>query len=436
VRYSGTTSVTDILDSLDVTAELNTEAEAENNYIRYVCYESGGKDEKGYLDYAYLNITYSYIPDTTPPASITDLTNVSYAPTYINWMWNDPADADFSHVMVYLNGSFKTTVSKGTQFYKATSLEPDTSYEIGTHTVDTSGNINETWVNHTAKTKAIGPSATIWDAGKETVVDDEKWQSVSFSASAAFTEIPEVVVTIAGTNKPADSKAISTRSRSTTGFEFFAPRASMEVTWIAYGNGSGSPIDTIDHGVTSVTAKSWNTVAFGAINFDSAPIVVITQETTSTDLRAASVKDITTSQFDVYSRYNCNIHWLAVGTGSAGSTSTDTVDSGVNSIGKRTWAQIDFATTFDSAPTVVTAQDESSSDKVKDLRDSPIDDIHTTDFDAYARSGACDLNWIAIGPSAARAETVGTSTSTQNPGFYQTQIAPAIQYIFRFLTGG
>jgi parallel beta-helix repeat protein len=51
--------------------------------------------------------------------------------------------------MVYLNGSFQINVSKGTQFYNATELTPDTAYTIGTHTVDTSGNINQTLVNHT-----------------------------------------------------------------------------------------------------------------------------------------------------------------------------------------------------------------------------------------------------------------------------------------------
>lgn len=96
---------------------------------------------------AQINVT------NVPPASITNLTNVSYAPTYIYWTWDDPVDADFSHVMVYLDGISKPDVPKGTQFYNATNLDPDTSYEIGTHTVDETGNVNETWINHTAETK-------------------------------------------------------------------------------------------------------------------------------------------------------------------------------------------------------------------------------------------------------------------------------------------
>jgi len=83
-----------------------------------------------------------------------NLHNVTYEPTYIKWGWTDPEDADLSHVMVYLNGVFKTNVSKGTQFYNATGLSPDTEYTLSTRTVDTAGNINQTWVNHTAWTAA------------------------------------------------------------------------------------------------------------------------------------------------------------------------------------------------------------------------------------------------------------------------------------------
>ena len=87
--------------------------------------------------------------DTTPPASISDLQNTT-GTTWINWTWTNPTDADFSHTMVYLNGIFKTNTSNS--YYNATGLSPDTSYEIGTHTVDTYGNVNTTWVNQTTKT--------------------------------------------------------------------------------------------------------------------------------------------------------------------------------------------------------------------------------------------------------------------------------------------
>jgi len=95
------------------------------------------------------------VPDTTPPSGVTNLHNVTFATTTINWTWDDPADADFSKVIVYLNGMFKTNVTKGIRFYSATVLVPNTTYTLGTHTVDTSGNINKIWVNHTTKTAPI-----------------------------------------------------------------------------------------------------------------------------------------------------------------------------------------------------------------------------------------------------------------------------------------
>ncbi len=96
--------------------------------------------------------TRSFIVDTTPPASITNLQNVTGA-TWINWTWTNPTDADFNYTLVYLNGTWKTNTSQ--PFFNATELEPETPYEIGTHTVDIEGNVNETWVNQTARTKAV-----------------------------------------------------------------------------------------------------------------------------------------------------------------------------------------------------------------------------------------------------------------------------------------
>jgi hypothetical protein len=89
--------------------------------------------------------------DTTPPASISDLQN-NTGTTWINWTWTNPTDEDFNHTMVYLNGIFKTNTSN--PYYNATGLIANTSYEIGTHTVDIRENVNTTWVNQTTKTIA------------------------------------------------------------------------------------------------------------------------------------------------------------------------------------------------------------------------------------------------------------------------------------------
>jgi|GEM_PF-5278609 len=90
--------------------------------------------------------------DTTPPSTVTNLINITYAQTYLNWTWTDPTDPDFDKVMIYMNGTFQINVTNGTQYFNATNLTPDTLYEISTRTVDTSGNINQTWINHSTMT--------------------------------------------------------------------------------------------------------------------------------------------------------------------------------------------------------------------------------------------------------------------------------------------
>lgn len=94
-------------------------------------------------------------PDTTAPSSVTDLKNITYAETSINWTWTNPPDQDFAYVETYINNNRVENVN--VQFYNATNLIPDTQNTISTHTVDTSGNINETWVNHTDRTAPLPP---------------------------------------------------------------------------------------------------------------------------------------------------------------------------------------------------------------------------------------------------------------------------------------
>ncbi len=109
-------------------------------------------DTSGNINKTWKNLTAITAKDAIPPVSITNLKNISYARGYIKWNWTDPSDVDFIRVIVYINGKFKTNVSNGVRYYNATGLIPNTTYTISTHTVDTSGNINKTWKNYTAKT--------------------------------------------------------------------------------------------------------------------------------------------------------------------------------------------------------------------------------------------------------------------------------------------
>jgi PKD repeat protein len=105
--------------------------------------------------YGYYSLTrpgYITVVNCSPPASVTNLHNTSYQPTSITWVWTDPTSPDLEYVKIYLDGVFQANVEKGVQTFTALSLTPETSYEIGTRTAGITGNLNSTWVNHTAMT--------------------------------------------------------------------------------------------------------------------------------------------------------------------------------------------------------------------------------------------------------------------------------------------
>ena len=109
-------------------------------------------DLNGNINKTPVNKTAITAKDNIPPKSITNLKNITYKPNYINWTWKDPSDIDFAKVLIYINGISKGSVIKGRQYFNSTGLTANTSYRISTHTVDTSGNINNTTVNKTART--------------------------------------------------------------------------------------------------------------------------------------------------------------------------------------------------------------------------------------------------------------------------------------------
>jgi hypothetical protein len=99
-------------------------------------------------------------PEINPPGTITNLTASSSTSNQITWTWTNPLDADYSHVEIYLNGSFYANVSTPISQITTTGLLPNTTYTLSTRTVDTLGNINTTWVNATATTNTV-PQVTL-----------------------------------------------------------------------------------------------------------------------------------------------------------------------------------------------------------------------------------------------------------------------------------
>ena len=100
----------------------------------------------------------SEMSDSVPPYSILNLQSTAGI-TWINWTWTKPTDPDFNHTEIYFNGTFRNNTSA--EFFNETDLKPDTSYTLGTRTVDNSGNMNQTWVNSTVKTskESVSPVA-------------------------------------------------------------------------------------------------------------------------------------------------------------------------------------------------------------------------------------------------------------------------------------
>jgi len=153
---------TDLFSDFNTTTGVGSWTPASRQAGTY-CVDFGVADGfSGGIDNETIKIT---VYDRTPPASISNLSYTN-GTTWINWTWTNPADADFNYTKVYLNGTWKTNTSY--PFYNATALDPDTCYEIGTHTVDTSGNINKTWVNQTAKTEAEILEKLVFDTGEGT----------------------------------------------------------------------------------------------------------------------------------------------------------------------------------------------------------------------------------------------------------------------------
>lgn len=118
-------------------------------------------DASGLVNATWVNqtATTNALPDTTPPGSITNLTNTTQQ-TSITWSWDNPVDPDFEKVMVYFDGVWVENVTGDTKTFSA--LTPGTQHKIGTQTVDTSGNVNATWVNQTATTQPSGATGSLW----------------------------------------------------------------------------------------------------------------------------------------------------------------------------------------------------------------------------------------------------------------------------------
>ena len=124
------------------------------------------------------------------PGSVTNLKNTTYQANYIIWTWTDPVDGDFHHTVVYLNGLYQNSVLKGTQFYNATGLNPDSVYTLSVGTVDNDWNYNLTFVANTSKTAPVCryPPLQHHDDGS-----DHEYATTAVPTTVVTTAVPTTV---------------------------------------------------------------------------------------------------------------------------------------------------------------------------------------------------------------------------------------------------
>ena len=174
-------------------------------------------DISGNINPTWVNDSATAIPalstDTIPPASATNLKETGVGPDWTNWTWNNPLDADFSHVMVYIDGAFITnTADSSINYYNATGLSDGATHTISIQTVDTSGNINPTWVNDSAAIpnfpKVSGVSGT--DITKTSIT--LTWEASNDTTRVQISRDDMILGNVNGSNSYVDSNLTSSKT--------------------------------------------------------------------------------------------------------------------------------------------------------------------------------------------------------------------------------
>jgi hypothetical protein len=416
VRYSVTPSEADTLDTLDITAEINTEAEAENNRIRYVCYESGGKTEKGYLDHAYLNITHTYVPDITPPAKVTGVTVATVSCIQLDVSWTANNESDLDHYNVYRNENL--SASPTTHSYSDTELTANTTYYYRITAVDNSTNEGEASDEKSGTTAAdsVGPvTSDVVAVPNPTNGADTVTLTATISDSSTCNSIigdAEYFVNATGDNENGTAMNASDGT-----FDEVTEDVTADI------NVSGWPLgDYILYVHGKDEAGNWG---------ETSSVVL---EVTETPTNVMHVHSINMSLSERTAGKNTFTHATAVVT---------IVDAtGIPVEGATVEGHWSNATTdTDSDSTNSTGQVSLDSDEFKNALPGTnftftVDNVIKSGwtYDSTANEVTSDSIIVGAGSSSVEAETA-EKTATGIQGFYQTRIAPAVQYIFRFLTG-
>ena len=425
VRYTGTTSGTDTLDSLDVTAEINTEAEAENNRIRYVCYESGGKTEKGYLGHAYLNITYTYVPDTTPPAKVTGVTVTEVSCTQLDVSWAANNESDIHHYNMYrsetagfIPDASNLVASPATNSYSDTGLTAGTTYYYKVAAVDNSTNEGEASDEKSGTTAAdsVGPvTPNVVAVPNPTNGADTVTLTATISDSSTCNSIigdAEYFVNVIG-----DSENGTAMNTSDGTFNEVTEAVTADI------NVSGWPLgDYILYVHGKDEAGNWGETSSVVLEITETPTNVMHVHSINMSLsKRTAGPNIFTHATAVVTIVNATGTTVEVATveGHWSNATTDTDSDSTNSTGQ---------VSLDS--------DEEKNAPAGTNFTFTVDNVIKSgwEYNSKANEETSDSIIVGVGSSSIGAGTA-EKTATGIQGFYQTRIAPAIQYIFRFLTG-
>lgn len=97
----------------------------------------------------YLEIVYTPA-DSTPPLSITNLTNITTTCEQITFTFNKSTSSDLNYTYIMKDNVFHSNISNSTESVTFSGLTGGQSYTFSSKTVDITGNMNASWVNMTA----------------------------------------------------------------------------------------------------------------------------------------------------------------------------------------------------------------------------------------------------------------------------------------------
>jgi PGF-pre-PGF domain-containing protein len=137
---------------------------------------------------------------------VTKLEETATGSDWINWNWVNPTEEDFSHVMIYMNGTFvaDTSADPSVHSYNATGLAAGTTYTISISTVDVAGNISSTGVNDSATTTGMPVIYNVHGADITNTSITLKWEASSDTTSVQISRDGTILGNVSGVTSYVD----------------------------------------------------------------------------------------------------------------------------------------------------------------------------------------------------------------------------------------